>query len=77
MASGKPICANLQMGYCPITKYNLGIAKEFKSPEDYADAILSFVNMGAEEYNKICKKSAKTAENYDYRKLTNDFEKLL
>jgi glycosyltransferase involved in cell wall biosynthesis len=33
MASGKPICSNLQMGYCPITKYNLGIAKDFETPK--------------------------------------------
>ena len=25
MASGKPICANVKMGYCPITKYELGV----------------------------------------------------
>jgi glycosyltransferase involved in cell wall biosynthesis len=77
MASGKPICANLQMGYCPITKYNLGIAKEFKNAEEYANAILSFVNMDSEEYNTICNNARKAADNYDYQKLASDFEKLL
>lgn len=77
MASGKPICANLKMGYCPITKYNLGIAKEFKNPEEYANAILSFANIDSEEYNTICNNARNAAENYDYQKLTSDFEKLL
>lgn len=77
MASGKPICANLKMGYCPITKYNLGIAKDFKDSDEYADAILSFANMDSEKYSKICNNARKAAEYYDYEKLTLDFEKLL
>lgn len=77
MASGKPICANLKMGYCPITKYNLGIAKEFKNAEEYGNAILSFVNMDSEEYNIICNNARKAVDNYDYQKLASDFEKLL
>lgn len=77
MASGKPICANIKMGYCPITKYKLGIAKDFKNSIEYANAILSFANMASEEYNAICNNARKAAEDYDYQKLTSDFEKLL
>lgn len=77
MASGKPICANIKRNYCPITKYNLGVAKDFKNAEEYANAILIFANMDREEYNKICINSRKAAENYDYKKLTANFEKLL
>jgi len=77
MASGKPICANVSMGYCPITKFNLGIAREFKSAKDYAMAIASFAEMGSVEYNTICRNARKAAENYDYKKLTADFAKLL
>lgn len=77
MASGKPICANLKMGYCPITKYNLGIAKEFENSNEYATAILSFANMELEHYNIICNNSINAAMNFDYRKLTLDFERLL
>jgi glycosyltransferase involved in cell wall biosynthesis len=77
MASGKPICSNVNMGYCPITKYNLGIAKEFTNAKEYANAILTFYNMDVNEYNKISDNARKTAENYDYKKLTSYFEKLL
>lgn len=77
MASGKPICSNVSMGYCPITKYNLGISKEFKTSQEYANAILSFYNMKQSEYEAICNNSRNAALNYDYKKLTSDFEKLL
>ena len=77
MASGKPICANLKMGYCPITKYNLGLAKEFKNSKEYADAILSFVNMDSMDYDRLCVNTKKAAEDYDYKNLTLKFEKLI
>ena len=77
MASGKPICSNLNMGYCPITKNNVGISKEFKDAEEYANAILYFKNMNIEEYQEVCNHSRKLAENYDYKKLTLEFQKLL
>lgn len=77
MASGKPICSNIKMGYCPITKYNLGIAENFKSDNEYANAILSFAEMDIVEYKKICKNARNAAENYDYKILTDNFEKLI
>ena len=77
MASGKPICANVKFGYCPITKNNLGLAKDFNNPEEYSKAILSFVKMDSKEYDTICFNARKSAENYDYKRLTLKFEKLL
>ena len=77
MASGKPICSNIKMGYCPITKYNIGIAKEFKSIKEYADAILAFANMDKIKYDEMCKNALKAAQNYDYEKLTNEYIKLI
>ncbi|MDM8160294.1 glycosyltransferase family 4 protein [Labilibaculum sp. K2S] len=77
MASGKPICSNVKMAYCPVTKFNLGIAKNFDSSREYADAILSFVDMESKMYNYICNNARQASENYDYRKLTTDFIKLL
>ena len=54
MASGKPILSNLKMGYCLITKFNLGIAKEFKSAKDYAESILKIANLNKKEYDNMC-----------------------
>ena len=77
MASGKPICANVKFGYCPITQYNLGLAESFNSPQDYANAILSFLEMSPKEYEVMCFNARKLAENYDYKVLTRKFEALL
>ena len=77
MASGKPICANIKMGYCPINKHNIGIADDFKNPEEYAKAILSFSTMDSNEYRIICNNAINTAKLYDYKKLTFKFEKLI
>lgn len=77
MASGKPICANLNMAFCPITKYKLGISSEFETAQEYASAILSFYKMNPSEYNVLCKNARNAAFNYDYRKLTSEFEELL
>lgn len=74
MASGKPICSNLKMSFCPINKYNLGIAKHFNTPKEYAESILSIYNMSPEEYDKLCHNSRETALKYDYELLTRKFE---
>ena len=73
LASGKPILSNLKMGYCLITKFNLGIAKKFNSSKEYADSILKIVNLDKIIYNNMGLNSRKTALNFDYLKLTNDF----
>ena len=77
MASGKPILSNLKMGYCPINGNNIGIAREFKDPSDYAEAILYFVNLNKDEYDRMCKNSRELARNYDYKHLTDKFNSLL
>lgn len=77
MASGKPICANVEMNYCPIKKYGLGISKDFKDSKSYADAILSFYEMDQNEYKTICENSRKAALHYDYKSLTEKFIDLL
>jgi glycosyltransferase involved in cell wall biosynthesis len=70
LASGKPICSNLKMGYCVITKYNLGLAKEFTDDLEYAEAILSFANMTVNEYEQMCRRAREAANEFDYRLLT-------
>ena len=70
LASGKPILSNLKMGYCLITKFNLGIAKEFNSSSDYADSILKIANLNKDEYESMGINSRKTALNFDYLNLT-------
>jgi glycosyltransferase involved in cell wall biosynthesis len=73
MASGKPICSNLKMAYCPINKYDLGIAKEFNNAKEYSDAILSIYNLSDIEYLKLCNNALKASKKYDYEYLTNKY----
>jgi hypothetical protein len=73
MASGKPIVSNVEMSYCPITKYQLGISKEFNNSKEYSDAIYYIYNMNPYDYNKLCKNATIAAQNYDYDLLTSKY----
>lgn len=77
MASGKPVCANIRMNYCPIQKFNIGIAEEFKDSKEYAKAILSFYKMDKGEYNTICTNARNASQNYDYKLLTARYVELI
>lgn len=76
LASGKPICSNLEMGYCLINKHQVGIAKKFLSVEEYAEAILTICMMDKTEYSKMCERASLLAMEYDYQALTRKFESL-
>jgi len=73
MASGKPICSNIELGYCPITKFNLGVSKSFKNSKEYADAIYNIYNLDKSKYDELCLNSLLAAKEYDYKYLTNKF----
>lgn len=73
MASGKPICSNIKMGYCPIDKYKLGIANEFKDAKEYSDAILDIYHLTDGEYNELCNNALYASKCYDYEFLTNKY----
>jgi glycosyltransferase involved in cell wall biosynthesis len=73
MASGKPICANVAMSYCPINQFNLGIAKEFHTPNEYAAAIKSIYEMNTYAYLQMCSNAKEASKLYDYKSLTKKF----
>ncbi len=73
MASGKPICSNIKMAYCPINKFNLGVAKEFSNAKEYSDAILSIYNLSKSEYEVLCNNALLASKKYDYEFLTNKY----
>ena len=70
LASGKPICSNLNMMYCLINKHNLGISKVFNSSEEYAQAILSLINLDQRSKLEMSKRAQLVAEQFDYVSLT-------
>lgn len=71
MASGKPICSNINMMYCPINKYNLGIAKIFSSNKEYSEAIISLLSLEQKEKEKLQNRINEVVNNFDYKVLTN------
>ncbi|NVO11250.1 MAG: glycosyltransferase family 4 protein [Bacteroidales bacterium] len=77
LASGKPICSNIQMGYCQISKHNLGIADIYNSSKEYADAILSMAKLDKERYDEMCFRSRELSKEFDYKVLTNKMINLL
>lgn len=77
MASGRPICSNVKMNYCPIERFNIGVAESFKDSKSYADAILSFYQMDKTEYNDMCARAKIAAQEYDYKVLTDKFISVL
>lgn len=74
LASGRPICANLDDRYSVIERYNCGVSRAYPTVEDYAAAVLSFAHMPQEEYEQRCKNARAAAAEYDFACLT---EKLL
>jgi len=77
MASGQPICCNLEMMFCPVAKNNLGIAKDFSSSKEYADAIYKLVSMPETERFEMQKRLKETSKSYDYKHLTGHLIDLL
>lgn len=77
MAAGKPIISTVQMGYCPLQKYNCGISvKEFNA-KGLADAIKEIINLPQEEYLKMCLNSKEAATHFDYSILSDKLEEVI
>lgn len=66
LAAGKPICANIQMNYCIITRNNIGVAKNFINAKEYSDAILSLLPFEPNSYNEMCKRVLATSKEFDF-----------
>lgn len=77
MAAGKPIVCNINIFECPITKNNIGIAKEFSNSEEYASAINYIINLPQEEYDAMCGRAKETAKEYDYKNLTKKMSEVI
>lgn len=77
LASGKPICSNLQYGNSIIAEHNLGISKSFSSPKEYADAILSMSKLDKRDRERIYIESRKLVQEFDYDMLTTKLTELL
>ncbi len=77
MASGKPVLANVHMEYDLISKFEIGLAKEFKTAEEYAQAIIDFSKLSRDKYRSMCKNAKAASEEFDYKYLTGKIEDVL
>lgn len=77
LASGNPICANIKTMYCLINKHKLGIAREFSSNNEYAEAILELLNLKNDEKIKMKERMQKVVKEFNYEVLTKKLIDLL
>lgn len=73
MASGKPICSNQIMGYDLVERYEMGIAQNFESAEEYAETIRKIYNLPENNYLEMCKAARIAANDFDYQILSEKF----
>lgn len=77
LASGRPVLANVKMGYDIIEKYNAGITASTDDIEGLIAAVIDFADMDGSEYEEMCNNARKAAKDYDFKVLTNRLEKLM
>lgn len=70
LASGIPICCNLNMSYCLINKFNLGVSKEFQNSSEYADAIKHILDLDKDDYESMCNRVKEVSKIFDYKTLS-------
>lgn len=77
LASGKPTLSNTKMNYCLINKYNLGIANDIETSQEYADAILKIKNMSPLDYESMCNRTKEVVKQFDYKNLSHKLLKII
>ena len=74
LASGKPVLTNVKLLYNPADHRHCCYTAASPSGKDYAAAVMTLYNLTSEEYKAACRAAKETAEEYDFKILT---EKLL
>jgi glycosyltransferase involved in cell wall biosynthesis len=77
LTSGKPIFSTISSGYDVILESNSGKCLEEQTIDNIKNAVLDFYNVFTEQrelYDEMCRNARKTAEEYDFKVLT---EKLI
>lgn len=77
LASGRPICSNVKMGYSIIRANHCGVEENITKVGQYTDIIIEYMNMDRTEYKKECENARETVRNYEYHVLTDGIEKIL
>lgn len=77
LASGRPICSNVKMGYSIIRKNKCGVEEDIETIQRYVDIIREYKNMSQKEYEAQCQRARAAAQGYDYSVLGEKIEKIL
>lgn len=77
LASGKPICSNVRMGYSLIEKYQCGIEENISGDDAYAKVIQKFMDIPREKYEFYMQNALQAAKEYDFAVLSEKLEKIL
>lgn len=73
LAAGKPVIMTYSVGYSICEAKGCGIEVKEQTPERIVDAIIEMSKMESTEYEKMCKASRRTAEEYDFKELTDKY----
>ena len=78
LAAGKPIVCNVDIDFDDvITDNNIGIARDLDTAEEIAAAIRQLAEQPKEEYDAMCQRVRKAAEQFDYKKLAAEEIKVI
>lgn len=77
MAAGKPIVCNISIMYSPIEENQIGISRDMKDAQDYANAIKQIIDLPKAEYDVMCKRARDAAKDYDYPYLTKQMVEVI
>lgn len=77
LASGTPILSTIIMGYDLIERHQAGISLEKQTAEAVGKGIMSIMNLSGEERSEMGKRARKAAEEYDFKKLTDQLERII
>ena len=72
MAAGKPILTVFPSKYNPAVQIGAGEGVQSPSVENIAAAVVRFADMDGETYAKYCQNARKGAQQYDFKRLTED-----
>lgn len=78
LAAGKPIVCNIDIAYDNvISDNNIGVARDIDTPESFAQAIRFVAEQPRACYDAMCERVRKTAERFDYKKLSDEEIKVI
>ncbi len=77
LAAGKPILSLIQSSYDLVEQYHLGVVVENQTEAEIKKAIISLLDMAAEEREQIGKRAREIAQKFDYRILAEKLSDII